>query len=143
MFTPHEPPPRARDIGRIPFPRLTPWADPVTQRSLQLSTPSPLQVSTPVTPGQPAHPGARQSFRPLRAFRKNLRCTERAPSAAVRLHACHLPTAHACRGRCQGGSPRVHAANDDAHGLMVVEEPWADFPRPQESQPNTWQPAQA
>lgn len=60
MFTPHEPPPRARDIGRIPFPRLTPWAGPGGRDSVPLSTPSPLQISTPVTPGQPAQQGASQ-----------------------------------------------------------------------------------
>ena len=57
MFTPHEPPPRARDIGRIPFPRLTPWAGPAANGASQLSTPSPLHISTPVTPGQPASEG--------------------------------------------------------------------------------------
>ena len=57
MFTPHEPPPRARDIGRIPFPRLTPWAGSAAPGSSQQATPSPLQISTPVIAGQPAQEG--------------------------------------------------------------------------------------
>lgn len=61
MFTPHEPPPRARDIGRIPFPRLTPWAGPAANGASQLSTPLPLHISTPVTPGQPALGGEQEN----------------------------------------------------------------------------------
>ncbi|BDA44349.1 hypothetical protein COCOBI_05-5330 [Coccomyxa sp. Obi] len=53
MFTPHELQPRSRQLGRIPFPSLTPFAG-STNPSLnpELGTPLPIPLATPVVPRQ-------------------------------------------------------------------------------------------
>ncbi|CAL8470313.1 g9855 [Coccomyxa elongata] len=57
MFTPHELQPRSRQLGRIPFPSLTPFAG-STNASLErdLGTPLPIPLATPVVPRQSQAP---------------------------------------------------------------------------------------
>ena len=142
MFTPHEPPPRARDIGRIPFPRLTPWAGPSQQDSVLLATPSPLHVSTPITPGQPAQQGASHLFRacyyPPISWKFPV---SRGQHACPLLYWLSMLTP--CRGRCQASSAKRSAPDDGASRHVVIKDLWPVASEAKTGPPHPREPAKA